>query len=129
MRKTGVTVNFVATDADGEIWYFDVAGAFKTHRGGLLRMDTVWRFLGRANALRDQVASGIPLVLLTTNLPRRPSEGDTALRAAGPNAFFDAVELLSDEGRARLARYAAVGLTDDPEAGFWTEADLIRRGR
>jgi len=129
VRKTGVTVNFVATDASGKTWYFDVAGTFKTHRGGLLRMDAVWKFLGRANALRDQVASGTPLVLLTTNLPRRPSEGDTALRAAGPNAFFDAVELLSDEGRARLERYAGGGLADAPEADFWTEADLNRRGR
>ena len=28
--------DFVATDADGATWFFDVAGAFTSHRGGLL---------------------------------------------------------------------------------------------
>ena len=68
-----------------------------------------------------------PIVFLTTHLPRRPSEGDTALRAAGPDAFFDAVEMLSDEGRERLERYAQGGHTDEPLFGFWTAADLARR--
>ena len=70
--RTGVTVNFVATDREGATWFFDVAGAFASHRGGLLRTDTVWRTLGRAHALRG-VPAGVPLVLLTTRLPRRPS--------------------------------------------------------
>jgi DNA modification methylase len=129
--RTGVTMNFVATDADGATWYFDVSGAFKTHRGGLLRTDTVWKSLGRAHALRRQAEEtdeGIPLVFLTTHLPKRPSEGDTALRAAGPDAFFDAIEMLSAEDRTRLARYAKGGHRDAPELGFWTAADLDRRG-
>ena len=126
IRKTGVTVNFIAEDADGATWYFDVSGAFKSHRGGLLRTDTVWKSLGRANALRDQVDE-IPLVFLTTHLPKRPSEGDTAMRAAGPNAFFDAVEMLSGDGRDRLKRYGKGGHTRGPLAGFWTTADLDRR--
>jgi site-specific DNA-methyltransferase (adenine-specific) len=127
VRKTGVTVRFVAADAEGDTWFFDVAGGFKSHRGGLLRTDTVWKALGRANALRDHLARGVPLVLLTSHLPRRPSEGDTALRAAGPDAFFDTVAMLSDDGRARLRRYAAGGCTDAPQSGFWTEAELARR--
>ncbi|MDQ1467449.1 MAG: modification methylase [Actinomycetota bacterium] len=127
MPKTGVTVNFVATDKSGEPWYFDVSGAFKTHRGGLVRTDTVWRSLGRANALRDHVARGVPLVFLTTHLPRHPSEGDTALHSAGPLAFFDAIEMLSDDGRARLELYAKGGFTGNPQPGFWTQADLARR--
>ena len=126
IRKTGVTVNFIAEDADGATWYFDVSGAFKSHRGGLLRTDTVWKSLGRANALRDQVDE-IPLVFLTTHLPKRPSEGDTAMRAAGPNAFFDAVEMLSGDGRERLKQYGKGGHTGEPLAGFWTTADLDRR--
>ncbi len=67
-----------------------------------------------------------PLVFLTTNLPKRPSEGDTALRAAGPEAFFDAIEMLSDEGRARLEDYAAGGYANGgtPRPGFWTEREL-----
>jgi len=72
--KTGVAVSFTATDADGGSWLFDLAGPLASHRGGLLRTETVWRALGRASALR----------------------------AAGPQAFFDAVEILSDEGRERL---------------------------
>lgn len=124
--KSGVTVNFAATDDNGTIWYFDVSGAFTSHRGGLLRTDTVWKSLGRANALKGRF-SEVPLVFLTTNLPRRPSEGDTALRAAGPDAFFDAVEMFSDEGRGRLERYARGGHLDGPQPGFWTLQDLARR--
>ncbi len=58
IRKTGVTVDFVATDADGATWYFDVSGAFTSHRGGLLRIDTVWKSLGRASALRATRGTG-----------------------------------------------------------------------
>jgi modification methylase len=61
------------------------------------------------------------------HLPRRGTEGDTALRAAGPDAVFDVVDLLSEEGLERLARYAKGGLTRRPELGFWTAADLARR--
>ncbi|MEO7837564.1 MAG: site-specific DNA-methyltransferase, partial [Acidimicrobiales bacterium] len=118
--KSGVTVSFVATDGAGASWLFDVAGGFTSHRGGLLRSETVWRTLGRASALRGRIPNDTPVVLLTTNLPHRPSEGDTALRAAGPTAFFDAVELLAEGGRARLARYAEGGYTEKPQPGFWT---------
>ena len=47
VRGTGVTINFIATDADDVEWYFDVSGAFTSTRGGLLRTDTVWKSLGR----------------------------------------------------------------------------------
>jgi DNA modification methylase len=126
IRKTGVTVNFVTTDAEGKTWYFDVAGAFTSHRGGLLRTDTVWKSLGRAFALNEQL-NGVPLVFLTTHLPKCPSEGDMALRAAGPNAFFDAIEMLSEESLERLALYAQGGYTECPGVGFWTIQDLTRR--
>ena len=125
--KTAVTVDFVARDANDVVWYFDVAGPFVSHRGGLLLTDTVWRSLGRASAVRGR-APGVPYVLLTTHLPRRSSEGDTALRAAGPDAFFDAIELFTSEGRERLAHYASGVRADSPLPGFWTEADLMRRG-
>jgi DNA modification methylase len=124
--KTGVTVNFIATDAEGATWFFDVSGAFTSHRGGLLRSDTVWKSLGRAYALRG-ARREVPLVFLTSHLPRRPSEGDTALRAAGPNAFFDAIEMLSEDSLERLERYAKGGSTDNPEPGFWTARDLAVR--
>lgn len=126
IRKTGVTVNFVATDMDGATWFFDVSGAFTSHRGGLLRTDTVWKSLGRAYALKG-ARGEVPLVFLTSHLPKRPSEGDKALRAAGPDAFFDAIEMLSEESLERLKRYAKGGFTDDPQPGFWTTQDLARR--
>ena len=124
--KTGVTVDFVALDQADAQWYFDVRGAFTSHRGGMLRTDVVWKALGRASALRGQ-AKDVPLVFLTTDLPRQPSEGDTALRAAGPDAFFDAIDLLSDEARERLCRYAKGGFVNAPDPGFWTADDLARR--
>lgn len=123
IRKTGVTVNFVATDKEDATWFFDVSGAFTSHRGGLLRIDTVWKSLGRAYALKG-ARGDVPLVFLTSHLPRRPSEGDTALRAAGPDAFFDAIEMLSEDSLERLERYAKGGFTDNPQPGFWTLSDL-----
>ena len=128
IKRTGVAVNFIAVDQEGFAWYFDVSGAFTTHRGGLLRTDTVWKSLGRAHALREHLPEDTHLVFLTTNLPRRPSEGDTALRAAGPNAFFDAVDMLSEDGLERLRQYSE-GKTREPLPGFWTPGDLGRRGR
>ena len=126
IRGTGVSVSFVAEDAGGTSWFFDVVGPFTRYRGGLARTDAVWRSLGRACAVR-RARGGTPLVLLTTHLPRRPSEGDTALRAAGPDAVFDVIELLSMDGLERLARYAKGELTTRPEPGFWTAAELARR--
>jgi hypothetical protein len=124
--KTGVTVSFVAKDAEGATWFFDLSGPFISHRGGLLRNDTVWKSLGRAAALRGARGS-TPLVLLTSHLPRRLSDGDTAMRAAGTDAFFDAIEMLSDDSLERLRLYAKGGYTDNPQLGFWATKDLARR--
>ena len=128
IRRTGVTVNFIADDEEGTAWFFDVSGAFTSHRGGLLRTDSVWKSLGRAYALKG-ARGDVPLVFLTSHLPRRPSEGDTALRAAGPNAFFDAIEMLSQDSVERLEQYARGGSTDDPLPGFWTAPDLALRSQ
>jgi DNA modification methylase len=128
IRGTGVSVDLVATDAAGATWFFDVAGAFTSHRGGLQRTETVWRALGRAAAVR--VARGdIPLVLLTSHAARRPSEGDSALRAAGPDTVFDVIEMLSSDDLARLERYAAGGRCSEPLPGFWTIAGIAGRSR
>jgi DNA modification methylase len=128
VAKTAVTVSFVAEDVDGEAWLFDVAGGFTSYRGGLLRSDAVWKSLGRAHAIRGSRWSEGPYVLLTSHLPRRPSEGDTALRAAGPEAFFDAIEMLSEPDRQRLSDYADGGCRKIPNIGFWTASDLAARG-
>jgi DNA modification methylase len=121
--KAGLAVSFVARDGEGARWLFDVAGPFTSHRDGLVRAEVVWRSLGRVAALRGR-GPETPVVLLTTALPRRRSEGDIALRAAGPAVVFDVVDLLSDAGRTRLRAYAKGGRTDVPEPGFWTAADV-----
>ncbi len=117
IRRTGVVMPFVATAADGATWFFDVAGPHTTHRGGLLKMDTVWRTLGRTAAVRGQRPE-VPLVLLATALPARSSEADTALRAAGPDAFFDAIDMRAAGSRARLAAYGS-GEYRVAQPGFW----------
>jgi len=128
LKGLGVTVNLVALDHDEQEWFFDVTGAFTTTRGGLLRTDTVWKSLGRASVLATN-DYGVgpngkgPVVFLTSHLPKPGSDGDRALRAAGPGAFFDAIEMLSDDGQARLVEYATGGHRC-PLPGFWTEADV-----
>jgi DNA modification methylase len=118
----GVTVNFVAVDAEGDPWYFDVAGAFTITRTGLASMGTLLRSLGRANVMVNNGRT--PLVLLTSSLPKARSDGDLALRAVGPSVVFDAIELLADDQVARLKIYAEGGRRARPEAGFWLESDL-----
>lgn len=120
--RTGVSMNFIASDQAGATWYFDVSGAFTTTRGGLLRTDTVWKTLGRANVLTRKLRNP-RLIFLTSHLPKPGSEGDVALRAAGPDAFFDAIEMLSPEGIERLTAYSS-GKQAKPLAGFWRQKDL-----
>lgn len=121
--RTGVTVAFEASDRQGKPWLFDVPGPYTSYRGGLVSTETVWKALGRAHALRGARPPRPPLVLLTTHLPPRQSDADAGLRAAGPDAFFDAVDLLDDQARTRLETYAG-GRRDHPLPGFWTAAEL-----
>jgi len=115
---TGVTINFIATDADDVEWCFDVSGAFTSTRGGLLRTDTVWKTLGRAHVLRGEELQG-PLVFLTSHLPRRGSPGYLALKkVAEQGGFFDAIEMRSAEGYERLRKYAEGGHSEVPLSGF-----------
>ena len=80
----GLQVNVVATDGDGEKWYFDVTGAFTSTRGGLLRTDTLWKCLGRASVL---ARSGKPVVLLSSHLPPRRSTGIKPCAKSGQGVF------------------------------------------
>lgn len=102
----GVEVNFLAHDQHGDPWMFDVSGAFTSSRPGLQRTDTLWKALGKAAVIKatDQ---GIPLVLLTTDLPARGSAGYLALRATRGLTYHDALEMFSPEGQDRLWRYAS----------------------
>jgi DNA modification methylase len=124
--KTGVTMSFTARDQRGFSWYFDVPGANTTYRGGMLTSDSVWQLLGRAMAVRGRFPS-VPIVVLSPQLTKKGSEGDTALRSAGPDAIFDAIDLLNPSAHLRLAGYALGGAHDNAAAGFWTSVDLARR--
>ncbi len=125
VRGTGVTVPFVATDAAGAPWYFDVAASFTTTPAGLQRTEAVWTSLGRAGVL---AATGHrPVVLLTSHLPRRPGDAHAALRAGGPGPLFDVVVLGSSEDADRLRRYAAGG-AERPLPGFWSAPELAAPG-
>jgi site-specific DNA-methyltransferase (adenine-specific) len=130
VRGTGVTINALAEDAEGQAWWFDVTGAFTTTRGGLIRTDTMWKCLGRAHVIQNkpnrESTQRVPLIFLTSHLPPKGSAGDTALRAAGPDAFFDAMEMYDSAGQERLAQYAGGGHYSRPLPGFWTEREIAR---
>jgi DNA modification methylase len=118
----GLEVALVALDADGEKWYFDVTGAFTSTPAGLLRMDTLWKCLGRASVLGARGTA--PLVLLSSHLPAKRSRGDRALRTVGPAGIHDVMALGDAADRRRLEVYAGGGRRARPLPGFWTEADL-----
>jgi hypothetical protein len=120
----GVEVNYIAEDQRGAEWYFDVSGAFTSQRDGLIRTDTMWKTLGRANVL--QAIGHTRLVFLTTNLPAPGSVGDRALRAAAAS-FFDAIEMMSPAGKERLRRYSTGGPNLVPLPGYRTAADIYDR--
>ena len=113
-RGLGIVLNFVATDATGADWAFDVSGAFTSNRAGLRRTDTLWKSLGKASVLHEsnaQTGDDLPLVLLTTDAPGRGTAGAQSLKImSGPGKpVFDVVELLDTEDQARLHRYAQHG--------------------
>jgi DNA modification methylase len=115
VKGAGIAVPFVVADGEGRTWYVDVTGGFTTTRNGLARTDAVWRALGRAHVLAAHGKS--PLLLLTSHLPRRGTQGDQALRA-GWSALFDVIDVQSDAATARLAAYGRGG-AHAPLPGFW----------
>lgn len=109
----GVEVNFVAEDADGNRWLFDVSGAFSSNRPGLRRTDTLWKALGKAAVLATaHGGDGEPTlryVLLSTDVPDPGSAGHRALLAAqapdGP--IWDVLRLEDPATVVQLLRYAS----------------------
>lgn len=122
LTDCGLTINFVGVDKRGDDWLFDVSGAFTSSVAGLIRTDTMWKTLGRANVLH-QLGLSERLIFLTTNLPARGSVGDNALRLASAT-FFDAIEMLPNEGKQRLRRYAEGG-KQLPLPGFRTVEQIF----
>lgn len=116
VRGTGVTVDFVAHDRAGGRWHVLVGGPHIAHGGGLLRLDVVWRTMGRAAALRGRQPD-TPVLVLTTDPPRRASEGDMALRAAVgvDQLIVDVVDVTSVDCSNRLAHHAQIGSTEMPD--------------
>ena len=86
----GVEVNFSARDRAGNLWYFDVSGAFTSQRSGLKRTDSLWKAIGKAAVLRE--LGNTRLVLLTTDTPTAGSAGAEALKqVCGPKKPIHAV--------------------------------------
>jgi len=138
VKGTGLQLNFLVTDSIGEFsYYVDMSGAFTSSRPGLMRTDTLWKMLGRAHVLKNYEGDN-RLLVLTSHLPRKGSEGDRALRAVGPWSVFDAIEIFDDPvdgldlatgpapGVQRL-RYYGSGGAQEPLPGFWTEDDIEQR--
>jgi hypothetical protein len=90
----------------------------------MARSETVWRALGRAHVLAAHDVA--PFAVLTTQLPRKGTEADRALRAPGPGGIFDVIDLLSPAALGRLAAYGRGRRS--PLPGFWSESDLVPGG-
>lgn len=114
LKGTGLVVHQLATDRIGGRWVIELGGPFQRHRGGLTSTEAVWRTLGRTHVLRG---AGERVLVLTSELPRRRTEFDQALRAAGPDAFHDVIDVFDPDALDRLARYAAGETEQFP--GFW----------
>jgi hypothetical protein len=60
--------------------------------------------------------------VVTSDLPKRRTEFDLAIRAAGPSALFDVIDVFDDDALERLDAYAA-GIAEQLP-GFWSRAEL-----
>lgn len=119
LKGAGVVANEVVVDSAGGRWVIEIAGSFLRWRGGLTTTDAVWRTLGRAHVLRGL---GERVLVLTAQLPRRRTDLDLALRAAGPAAMFDVIDVFDPDALDRLAVYGAGRST--PLPGFWNPDEL-----
>lgn len=123
LRGVGVSFSFLVEGSSGP-FYVEVPGGYTTSRPGLQSSEAVWKVLGQAGVL-NAAQPETPLLILAPALPRRRSGLDKTLRAVGPSAIFDLVELGDGGGIERLKHYATA--TDpSPRPGFWTTADLDR---
>lgn len=97
--------DLVAFDAAGGEWRVLVAGSYTTVRGGLRRAELLWRTLGRAAALAQDVGAARVLVL-ATELPPPTGPGARAVRSLRGTAFADVLALDASDTAERLRAYA-----------------------
>ena len=116
--RPGVTVNFVATDADGDdVVLRRVRRVHQPPRRSAAHRHGVE--VARPGLRAQGTARGdVPLVFLTSHLPRRPSEGDTALRPPGPMRSSTQSRCCPQEGLERLAAVREGRLRRRPAAGL-----------
>ncbi len=100
-QSGGIDVSFAARDALGQMWFFDVAGGFTSHRGGLKRNDALWKALGKAAVLRE--ITDTPLILLTSDVPARGAAAEALKHIVGSGKpVYAVIEMLSAAGLQRL---------------------------
>jgi DNA modification methylase len=113
----GVEVNFVAEDATGGEWLFEVCGAFTATRTGLQRAETLWRAIGKATVIHH-TRPGARFVLLATDRPAPASAPGQALASVtrpvgGPvggaegRPVYDVIDLRRPDELGRLLTYAS----------------------
>jgi len=124
--KSGLSIAATVEDATRTPWQIEVAGSFTSHRGGLTRADVVLKTLGRLNVLRGRLGPQARLLVVTCERPGHRSEAENLLRAAGPDAFFDVIDVFDDDDLIRLRHYGSESAMT-PLEGFWTPKDLAAR--
>ena len=95
-RPGGIAVDLTARDAGGNLWAFDVAGGFTTHRAGLRRADVLWKTVGQAAVLEQAEDGRLPLVVLTAGLPGIGPASEALALVTGPGKPIRAAISLLD---------------------------------
>ena len=93
-RAAPVPADVVATDNEGNEWWFLVAGGFTAGPSGLRRAEVLWRTLARAAALHE-FAPDARIGVLTTAMPVKGTPNDAALRALVPSVISEVIDLSS----------------------------------
>jgi len=101
-RGAPVVADLVGRSADGQEWWFLVAGGFHVGPSGLRRADVLWRTLGRASALHA-FAPDAAIAVLTTGLPTKGTPNDVVLRAVVPSVIRTVVDMSDPAADAVLA--------------------------
>ena len=119
LRGTGVTINFIATDADERRVVLRRVGRVHEHT----RRTAPHRHGvedARARACAARRACNGPLVFLTSHLPRKGSEGDRRAHATSPSRADSSTRsrCAPPTGYERLRKYAAGGHSEVPLSGF-----------